>query len=203
MTNSKLSNFIIELHESFHNNPTGSGSSPFLSVVPRLIDIIGRTHDTLSVSRRTHDRFHHTWHAYFFHGLLELFSCRGKFIRRRRQSQLLCSQTTYALPVHSQVGGRRSRCNRIPLFFESHQRICRNSFYFGNDVIWTFRFYHFSQLFAIEHRQNMTAMSDLHSRGIGILIQSNHLHTITLQLYCYFFTQFSTSAKQSFLTDRS
>ena len=26
MTNSKLSNFIIELHESFHNNPTGSGS---------------------------------------------------------------------------------------------------------------------------------------------------------------------------------
>ena len=203
MTNSKLSNFIIELHESFHNNPTGSGSSPFLSVVPRLINIIGRTHDTLSVSRRTHDRFHYTWHAYFFHGLLELFSCRGKFIRRCRQSQLLCGQTAYALPVHSQVGSRCRRCNRVSLFFESHQRICRNSFYFGNDVIWTFRFYHFSQLFAIEHRQNMTAMSDLHSRGIGILIQSNHLHTITLQLYCYFFTQFSTSAKQSFLTDRS
>ena len=43
---------------TFTYNPTGSGSSPFLSVVPRLIDIIGRTHDTLSVSRRTHDRFH-------------------------------------------------------------------------------------------------------------------------------------------------
>ena len=56
--------FVVKLDEAFDYDAAAAGTASLLSILPSLVGLIHRAHDTLSVSRRTHDGFDNARNAY-------------------------------------------------------------------------------------------------------------------------------------------
>ena len=144
--------FVVEVDKSFDNNAAGPGASAFLGVVPGVVDVGLGAYDALSVARRTHDGFYHAGHAYLGYGSVELFTCRGKAVRRGFQAQLLGGEAAYAFAVHGKEGGFGRGGYVISLFFEFNEGRSGDGLHLGNDVVGFFFFDDFAQFGTVEHR---------------------------------------------------
>ena len=188
---------VVEIHESFHNYPSGTGAATFLGGVPCGVYCVGRFYSALSVTRRTHDGFHHAGNADFFHSLLEFLVGRGEAVGRSLHAKFLGCKAAYAFAVH----GEPCRCGGgghvVALFLKFHEGRGGYRLNLGNDMVGFLAFYHFAQCLAVEHVQHIVAVGHLHGGCVGITVACHYLHIITLKLYCHFFTKFATAKKQS------
>ena len=103
------------------------------------------------------------------------------------------------LAVHRQEGCIGCRYHIIPLLLQLHQCGGSDSLHLGDNQIGLLLLYDFAKFGAVQHRQHIAAMSHLHRRGVLVPVKGHDLYTITLQLYCNLFPQFSRTAQQCFL----
>ena len=201
VTNGEQCNLVVELNETLNDHATCTGTTTLLSNGPRALDLLLRVANTLTVTRRAHHGLNDAGRTDLLHRSLELLARCSKAIGRGGQAQLLGSQTTDTLAVHREPSGFGSGDYVVALFLQLDQSGGSNSLDFGNDVVGFLCLDNLAQAIAVEHRQHIRTMCDLHCGGISILIQRNDLDTVTLQFDGNLLAKLTRTAKQRLTTD--
>ena len=167
-----------------------------LGNIPGLLDVGFGLDNALAVARGTHHRLDHARNADFLDGSLEVFKIVGETVRARLDAEFFGGQTADTFAVHGKLGSLGRRNDVVAFLFEFHERVGRNGFDFGNDVVGLFKFNHAAEFSAVEHVNHVATVSHLHTGSIGITVHGNHFDAETHHFDDNFFTQFAGPAKE-------
>ena len=183
--------FVVEIDKTLDDDLAGIAAPAGLRVPPRLLDAVLVANDGLSLAGTAHHRFDDTRHPDRLDRPLECLETVGKLVRRRRHAERLRGEPTNTLAVHRQSCRARGwyHAQTVALHLDEHLR--RNRFDLGYDEIRFFGKDQRAQRIAVEHVDDVAAMSDLHRRRVCITIDRNHLDAEPLQLDRHLFAEFS------------
>ena len=174
MANREQGNFVIERHEAFDNHAARMARAAFvLRNIPGLLDVGFGLDDALAVARGTHHRLDHARNTDFLDCRLEIFKIISETVRARLDAEFFGGQTADTFAVHSKLGSLGRRNDVVAFLFKFHERISRNGFDFGNNVVRRFQFNHTAKFGTIEHVNHVATMSHLHTRSVGITVHGD------------------------------
>ena len=192
---------VVEIHESFHDDPAGAGTATFLGVVPGGVDVFGFLDGALAVTGGTHDGLDDAGDADRLDGGAEFLIRIGKTVGRRGQAEFFGGQAADAFPVHGQQCGFRRGDYVVAFFFQLDQGRGGDGFHFRDDEIRLFLFNDLAEQGSVQHVDDMAAMGHLHGRGIGITVYGNHFDAIALEFDDDFFSEFAGAEKEGSFSD--